>query len=147
MILPQDRGGSPYRRDTCIAISTINWNQRTDPHGFAQKRIVEQLLLRHHRSATRNQRQHDRWIDVRHVIGHENVSALGIELVESNGFDLYPGETRPGPGSPHRDTVEEANVAGEESPGKAQHGCQGKRHAPERQHHNGANHGRVAPAD
>ena len=144
--LSQDRGGGAHRRDTGVPISAVYRNQRAYPHRFAQKRIVEQLLLRHNRSAPRNQRQHDRRIDVGHVVGHEDVSAFGIELVESDGLDPYPGEACPGPGGAHGDAVQEANVAGQESPGKAQHGRQREREAPEREHHDGANHGRVSPA-
>src|SRR5580704_18448348 len=143
--LPQNSGGGPHGRDTRVPIAAIDWHERTQPHRFPEEWIVKQLLLRHHRSAARNQRQHDRRIDIGHMFGHENVSALGIKFVESDGFDPYPGEACPGPRRAHSDPVKEANVSGEESPGKTQHGCQWKRQAPEREHHHGANHGRVSP--
>src|ERR1700690_763470 len=99
--LSQDRGGGPYSRDTGVPISTVYWNQRTYPHGSAQEWIVEQLLFRHNRSSAWNQRQHDRWIDVGHMVGHEDVGALGVEPVKSDGLYPYPSEARSGPCRPH----------------------------------------------
>src|ERR1700687_2760970 len=79
------------------------------------------------------------------MIRHEHISTFGIQQVESDRLHPNPGETHPGPGRPHSHAIEEADVPGKESPGKAQECGHGKGQAPEGEHQDGANHGRASP--
>ena len=96
MLIPWRRTAVAARTaEMPVPIFTVDRNQRY-PHGFAQERIVEQLLLGHDRSAARNQWQHDGRIDVGYMVGHENVVGLGSNRVESYGSHAYAGQTSPG---------------------------------------------------
>src|SRR5579863_4183629 len=131
---------STYRFDSSIAIATIDRHERPHPHGVAENWNFEQLFFHHHRSALRDERSEDGRIQIRDVIRHKDVGARWIEFTESNGFYLYPGQPNTIPRPEHEHAVEQANVASNERPGKADQSGNRERQYPEGEHGYGADH-------
>jgi len=78
------------------------------------------------------------------VVRHEDVSARGVELIQSDDFDAHSGKPHPCKCAPYEHAVEQANVAGDQRPGKADERGKGRGHSPEREHDERAEHGFLA---
>src|ERR1700722_13358740 len=74
-----DRLRRSHRFDAGLAIAAVDRHQRSHAHRAAENRNLEQLFLHHHRSAPRNQRDLNRRVKIRNVIGHENIAARVVE--------------------------------------------------------------------
>ena len=116
--LVDDRLGGANGLDAGIAIAAIDGNERSHAHGAPEDRHLEQFFLHHHRCALRDERNLDRRIEVRNVIRHEDVAAGVVEAIESDGFDAHAGDPDAGPGAPHKEAIEHADVAHDEGRGK-----------------------------
>src|SRR5579864_17753 len=102
-----------------IAIAAVDGDERSHSHGSTENRRFEQFLLHHERRTPRNERNLDRRIEIRNVVGHEDVAAGVIETIEADGLDAHARNPYAGAGSPHKQPVEQADVAGDERPGKS----------------------------
>src|ERR1700733_601483 len=91
----------PDCRDSRFAVSTIHWDKRPESHKPCQYRNTEQFFFDHDRHAAWNQRHQDWRIDIRDMIGHEDISAGGVDLVQAHGPHLNSREPNPGPCAPH----------------------------------------------
>ncbi len=126
--------------DASLAIAAVDGDERAKAHGASEDGRAKQLLLDQDRSAARDERNGDRWVEIGDVVRHEDVSARGVELVEADGCNVHAGEADAGNGSPGEHAVEEADVAGEEGPGKADERGQGRGDGPEGEHEERAEH-------
>src|ERR1700685_1478342 len=105
--------------DARLAVRTINRNERSQAHRPAEDGIAEQLLFNHDRRAPRNQRNQNRRIKIGNVIRHEYVTLRRIEFVESDGLHPHSSDADAAPCAPHEHAIEQANIAGDQCPGKA----------------------------
>src|SRR6266404_2456964 len=126
--------------DSSVAIPAIDRHQRAHPHRAPQYGIAEQLLLHHHRSAPRNQRNRNRRIQIRHVIRHEDVSAIAVKFVETDSLHSHARQPHPVPRAKHEHAIQQPNVARDERPGKSDESRYGRGQRPEYEHRNGSDH-------
>lgn len=126
--------------DAGLAIAAVNGDEHAEPHGASENGRAKELLLYQNRSAPRNQRNHNRWVEIGNVVRHEDVSARRVEVVEADRFDAHSGEADSGDGSPVEHAVEQADVAREEGPGKSDQCRKWCGDRPEREHDERAEH-------
>src|SRR5258706_10696977 len=117
--LIDDQLGGAHGFDAGVAIATIDGDERSHAHGAAEDWDFEQFFLHHHRSALGNQRDLNWRVEVRDVIGHEDVAARVVELVESDRFDAHAGDPYAGPSTPHEEAIQDAHVTHDEGCGES----------------------------
>ena len=79
------------------------------------------------------------------MIRHEDVAAGVVELIEADGFNAHTGDPHTGPGSPHEESVQDANIAHDEAGGKADDPGHRSGQGPEDEHDDRADHLAAAP--
>ena len=79
-------------------------------------------------------------VQVRNVIGHEDVAAGMIEPIEADGFNAYAGDPHAGPGTPHEEAVQNTHVTHDEARGETDERRDGSGQGPEDEHDDGADH-------
>ena len=74
------------------AVGAIDGNKAGSAHGSAKKRNLKEFLLGDDGNAPAEQQGNDRRVQVRGMIGHEEIGAPGLQLLTANGTHADSGD-------------------------------------------------------